>query len=159
MPMAKTNPAIASGTRRTYTVQELTKYGFRANDTYVNYSKNISEADKGRIIPGLTFDAEVYVAASGKEYIEKIVSTVDVVGNLAVSPSGNKTENPRAATKPVPAKSDTMSKEEWSEKDKRIGRAGAIQVAVQVIADFDGAVALADKMLKYIWTTNVNQNA
>lgn len=134
-------------------VQELTKYGFKANDRYVGLSKNLSEADKTRLVPGAEFEAEYYVADSGKEYLNKIVGQVSTA-----KPSETTVTKP--AFKPKYQKKDDsgLSKEEWAAKDVRISRQGCIQAAVNALAAtagnveqlFDDAAMLADKMLAYV---------
>ena len=125
------------------TVEELSKFGFKANGRYVNYSKQLKESDKALVVPGAQFEAEFYVSDSGKEYLNKIVS---------------KLETPKSATKKVEvkpevkkeAKAQDMTRADWDAKDRRISRQGFIQVAVQVTANFDDARELADKMLAYV---------
>src|ERR1700674_4296782 len=67
------------------TVQELTRYGFKANDRFVNYSKNLSETDKAMIVPGVTLKVEFYVADSGKEYLNKVLGASTLLTTPAVS--------------------------------------------------------------------------
>ncbi len=43
-----------------------------------------------------------------------------------------------------------MSKTDWEAKDRRISRQGCIQVAVQVMSDFEQAKELAEKMLEFV---------
>jgi hypothetical protein len=137
-------------------VEELTRYGFKANGKYVNFSKQLPEADKMAVVSGAEFEAEYYVADSGKEYLNKILSrttpTPAVKQNVASTPTNNpKHEQKAESKKEYKAKEDTsMTKDEWASKDRRISRQGCIQVAVQVTGDWDGATALADKMLKYV---------
>lgn len=138
-------------------IEALTKYGFKANDRYVGLSKNLSEADKTKLVPGAEFEAEYYIADSGKEYLNKVLSqkpTTAIAPVVATAPTDVDTERAKKFTpkftKKVEAAPATMSKGEWAAKDRRISRQGCIQVAVQVVADFDQAKALADKMLDYV---------
>lgn len=112
-------------------VQELSKYGFKANDRYVGLSKNLSEADKTRLVPGAEFEAEYYVADSGKEYLNKILASVSSApqspGDSANAP---KTAYPKVDTerakkftpkyekKAAVSDSEKMSKADWSAKDR-----------------------------------------
>jgi hypothetical protein len=134
------------------TVQELSKYGFKANDKYVGLSKNLSEADKTKIVPGASFEAEYYVADSGKEYLNKILSPINaqaIVVNKVVDTERAKKFVPKYEKK-ADATSAGLSKDEWAAKDRRISRQGCIQVAVQVQSDFAEAVKLANQMLAFV---------
>jgi len=149
-------------------VEELSKYGFKANGRYVNYSKQITEADKARVVPGAEFEAEYFVSDSGKEYLNKIVARSPKV-------DAPKVETPKAATEAKPnvdsdrakrftpkfnkekAPDNSMSKEEWAAKDQRISRQGVIQAAVIALAPVvsldvlpEEAVKLATEMLKFV---------
>jgi hypothetical protein len=146
------------------TVEELTKYGYKANGKYVNYSKQFNESDKANIVPGVKFSAEYYIADSGKEYLNKIVSfnVKDIpkaVEKKEVSPQ----VDPERAKKFTPkfqkkdAIDNSMSKAEWAAKDHRISRQGAIQAAVQALAPvvgldnlLDEAVKLSEGMLNFV---------
>jgi len=150
-------------------VQELTKYGFKANDKYVNYSKQLDETSKTKIVPGAEFDCELYVADSGKEYLNKIlrqstsVAAVSVP-NVDVERAKKITDyaqgKPRAFTpkfNKTVAVDNSMSKGEWAAKDTRISRQGSIQAAVKALASVLGpevlfveAAKLADQMLEYV---------
>lgn len=140
-------------------VQELTKYGFKANDRYVGLSKNLSEADKTKLVPGAEFEAEVYIADSGKEYLNKILVMSTSSDSVKVQPAGNQagvdTERAKKFTPKFEKKSDIsisagLSKDEWAAKDRRISRQGCIQVAVQVQSNFEEAVKLAEQMLEFV---------
>jgi len=130
-------------------VDELSKYGYKANGKFVGLSKNLSEVDKARIVPGAEFEAEYYVADSGKEYLNKIL--VAAPGNAQGPATGVDVERVKKFTPKFTKKEDnSMSKEEWASKDLRISRQGVIQVAVQITTNFDEAVELANKMLDYV---------
>lgn len=109
-------------------IQELSKYGFKANGKYVGLSKNLSEADKTRLVPGAEFEAEYYVADSGKEYLNKILASVS---SAPSAPKAQEAESPKAVdtdrTKRFAPKfqkkenvpdSEKMSKADWSAKDR-----------------------------------------
>lgn len=149
-------------------VQELSKYGFKANDRYVGLSKQLKEADKTRIVPGAEFDAEFYVADSGKEYLNKILSqsaTAQVAATpLTITPVVDTERAKKFTPKPFVAKfqkkddiSTGLSKDEWAQKDRRISRQGCIQAAVHALGPvmagdglFEAAKTLADQMLAYV---------
>lgn len=140
-------------------VQKLTQYGFKANDRYVGLSKQLPESDKTKLVPGAEFEAEFYIADSGKEYLNKIIAmnvTQPATVELSESKVSEKVDTERAKKftpkyeKKSEAISAGLSKDEWAAKDRRISRQGCIQVAVQVQSDFEQAKALADKMLEFV---------
>lgn len=116
-------------------VQELTKYGFKANDKYVNYSKQFT--DQAKVVPGAEFDCELYVADSGKEYLNKIISQltptkeplptppVDVERAKKFTPKFNKTSI---------SDSNSMSKADWAAKDRNMMIGGRSHDAAVIVA-------------------------
>jgi hypothetical protein len=142
------------------TVSELSKYGFKVNDEYINYSKTLSEADKGRVVPGLVFTGEFYIADSSKRYLNKILGEVAKVVNV-VNPIVNPIAKPVVAKATPKAKVDEVSKglsaEGWADKDRRISRQGLIQASIIALAPivsletlFAEARKLADQGLAYV---------
>jgi hypothetical protein len=144
-------------------VEEMSKYGFKSNGRYVNYSKQLSDADKAKVVPGAEFDAEYFVADSGREYLNKILSDLkkNPVGKVEVETKVN-TARAKKFTPSFKKKDDAptsagLTKDEWAAKDRRISRQGCIQAAVQALgpsygdesALFVASVKLADKMLEY----------
>ena len=157
---------MASTVKEIIKVQELTKYGVKVNDEYYNWSKQCK--DQGSVVPGGEYDVTVYVADSGKKYINSVDSksfvepkkeapkaeapkvsdkSVDVERAVKFTPKFEKTEAPSA----------TMSKGEWAAKDTRISRQGVIQAAVQAVAPlvalekvFEEADKLATQMLEFV---------
>jgi len=148
------------------TIEELSKYGFKANGKYVGLSKQLSDADKARLVPGASFEAEYYVADSGKEYLNKILSTVSNTvkqseSKLEVDAERAVRNTPKAFkpsfTKKADATSAGLSKDEWAAKDRRISRQGCIQAAVHALAPVvsleqleNEAIKLSDSMLRYV---------
>ncbi len=143
-------------------VEALSKFGYKDAEGYVSYSKNCTDHDKALVVPGAQFEAEIYTAPSGARYLNKIVARsahVEAPKAKAVPaavPMSDTVDTERAKKfTPKFEKKDTaisagLSKEEWASKDRRISRQGCIQVAVQVVSDFDQAAELADKMLSYV---------
>jgi hypothetical protein len=141
-------------------VEELSKYGFKANGKYVGLSKQLSESDKAKIVPGASFEAEYYVSDNGKEYLNKILTVIETAprnSHPGLAPKVDTKPDTERAKKFTPkyekkadATSAGLSKDEWAAKDRRISRQGCIQVAVQVQSDFDEAVKLAEKMLEFV---------
>ena len=141
------------------TVEELSRYGFKANGRYVNYSKGLSETDKAMVVPGVTLKAEFYIADSGKEYLNKVLgaSSKPVAPVTDVNPPADTSRAKRFTPKFTKKETETMSKAEWAEKDQRISRQGAVQAAVIALAPVVSleqlpteAVKLATKMLEFV---------
>lgn len=125
---------MASVLKDKVTVSELSKFGFKVGNEFINYSKQLPEADKTNVVPGATFEGDFYVADSGKRYLNKILSSVPSAKGAAVSsqttlaaPAFVDTEQAKKyAPKPFVAKfakkdgaeSTTMSKSEWQAKDR-----------------------------------------
>ena len=149
-------------------VSELSKFGFKVGNEFVNYSKQLPEADKTRVVPGAEFDAEMYVADSGKRYLNKIiqstaVSTSEVMAHQAPALNKNPAVDIERAKKFVPkfqkkeTADNSMSKDEWAAKDQRISRQGVIQAAVIALAPVVSldllpieAIKLANTMLTFV---------
>jgi hypothetical protein len=142
---------MAQTTVVTVTVEELSKYGFKANGRYVGLSKQLSETDKAMIVPGATFEAEFYIADSGKEYLNKV---------LKASPKAvAKKYTPKAFTPKFKKeeKGEAMTRADWDAKDQRISRQGAVQAAVIALAPVvslenlpEEAIKLATQMLVFV---------
>jgi hypothetical protein len=143
-------------------VQELTKFGFKMNNEYVNYSKNLSEGDRVKVVPGVKFQAELYVADSGKKYLNKIFSMLQKADPVKKETPVIKASMPKTSDKVVTApfktKSEEMTRADWDNKDRRISRQGVIQAAVQALTGvyptvtelYDAAEELALKMLDFV---------
>ena len=147
-------------------VEELSKFGFKANGNYVNYSKLFK--DQVKVVPGAEFEAELYVADSGKEYLNKIISTVlpakvlaKEVLETAAEPKALPVVDAERAKKFTPKfqkkDDDAMTRADWDNKDRRISRQGAVQAAVHALAAVVSlealpkeAFKLADQMLEYV---------
>lgn len=121
-------------------VQELTKYGFKANGKFVNYSKQITEADKAKVVPGAAFEAEYYIADSGKEYLNKVLGNTSVVHDspkAEAKPDADRAKHftPKFEKKtPAVADSDKMSKADWSAKDRNMMIGGRSHDAAVLVA-------------------------
>lgn len=142
-------------------VEELTKYGFKHEGRYINYSKQLAESDKTKVVPGAEFEAEFYVADSGKEYLNKIISQSVVAQSavvpLTITPVVDAERAKKFTPKFTKKADDSMSKEEWAAKDQRISRQGVIQAAVIALAPVVSleqlpieAVKLAKTMLEFV---------
>lgn len=152
---------MASTVKEKIVVSELSKFGFKVGQEYVNYSKKLPEADKTKVVPGAEFEAELFVADSGKRYLNKILASVAAAGvaTPAVAPVVD-AERAKRFTPKFQKKDSTdssMSKEEWAAKDQRISRQGVIQAAVIALAPvvslekLEGeAVKLATAMLSFV---------
>ncbi len=99
-------------------IKALTKYGFQdGTGAYVGWSKNFKEADKGQVVPGRKFSVEMYIADSGKQYVNKILRALEAsVTPPIVAPVFAKTPTAKPLAKaPV---SETMTKADWNNKDR-----------------------------------------
>jgi len=145
---------MAQTVKEVVKVDSLGKWGPKVGSEFYSWSKNIKDADKGRVVPGGTYDMELYIADSGKRYINSVASSVALTGVLPmppiVAPIFANTPVAKSFVPKVAKKSDEMSKDEWAAKDRRISRQGCIQVAVQVTSIFEDAVILAEKMLGFV---------
>jgi hypothetical protein len=153
---------MAQTTVVTVTVEELSKYGFKANGRYVGLSKQLSETDKAMIVPGATFEAEFYIADSGKEYLNKVLkaspkAVTDI--NPPVDTARAKKYTPKAFTPKFKKeeKGEAMTRADWDAKDQRISRQGAVQAAVIALAPVvslenlpEEAIKLATQMLVFV---------
>jgi hypothetical protein len=125
-------------------IEELSKYGFKANGKYVGLSKQLSEADKTRLVPGAQFEAEYYVADSGKEYLNKILSSSSskTVVSKVQAPEARPKGDPERAKRFTPkfnkseAKpaSETMTKADWNVKDRNMMIGGRSHDAAVIVA-------------------------
>jgi len=150
---------MANTVKEVIKVEELSKFGFKVGQEYVNFSKQISEADKAKVVPGVSFEAELYVADSGKRYLNKVLNLVSQSTtpiNIQYNISKTVKATPKAETK-VEAKNEVMTKAEWADKDLRISRQGCIQAAVRAVATFStpedlfsDAERLANQMLEFV---------
>ncbi len=148
---------MSSTVKEKVSVEQLSKFGFKANNEYYNWSKKISEEDKGKVIPGASFDMDIYVADSGKKYVNSVIGMLEA--GQAPKPEA-KFNSPKATPKYEgrgAVADNSMSKADWAAKDVRISRQGCIQAAVNALGPvlapdvlLDEAVKLADKMLEYV---------
>lgn len=147
-------------------VQELTKYGFKANDRYVGLSKNLSESDKTKLVPGAFFEAEFYIADSGKEYLNKVLRPIaeDVMGAFVSTPETRKEDKtqpgvdtsrakhfvPKFIKKETVSDSEKMTKADWNQKDRNMMIGGrSHDAAVLVAAALTVGVSVADALKQY----------
>ncbi len=116
---------MATTVKERIKIAELTKFGFKVGTEYVNFSKQLPEGDKTNVVPGAELDVELYVADSGKRYLNKILSGIaaqSVKPAVAMAAPEVKAEVPaKKAFVPKFQKKDestTMSKSEWQAKDR-----------------------------------------
>jgi hypothetical protein len=107
-------------------VKQLTKYGFQNDkDEYIGWSKNIKDADKSQVVPGRKFSVEMYIADSGKQYVNKVLRQLDAVASVPAKAvtstltgvTVEQIQKVKAMTSSAKS-SDTMTKAEWSAKDR-----------------------------------------
>lgn len=54
-------------------IKALSKYGVQVEDgSYVNYGKFIKDEEKNKVVPGMAFEAELFVSDKGTKYINKL---------------------------------------------------------------------------------------
>ena len=135
---------MASTTVVHVNVEALTKFGYKANGKFVNYSKQLSESDKARVVPGASFEAEYYVSDGGKEYLNKIIGTGVPKPQPAVASKPVTDVNPpedqkqpttfKPSFKKAEAPSNTMSKDEWKAKDRSQLIGGLSHDSAEIVA-------------------------
>lgn len=133
----------------TIVVEALSKYGIKVGNEYVNFSKNLNESEKGKLVPGGTYEVELYVADSGKRYVNKVIATTSGTSKPAViNPVTSKSDQ-----KPVtPVKvSETMTKADWGAKDRSQLIGGLSHDAAMLVAAMVpvlGQLESADAVIK-----------
>ena len=141
---------MATTVKEVVTVDELSKFGFKSEGVYYNWSKKCPDDQKASVVPGRKFEMEIYVADSGKKYCNKILQPVPGIADSKPVPL------PRLAP-PSPSADAPMTRSDWEAKDQRISRAGVIQAAVRAVGPvvpieeiFPTAKALAEQMLAFV---------
>lgn len=108
---------MASTVKEMVKVDALSKFGFKSGAEYLNWSKNIKDSEKGKVVPGGTFEMELYVADSGKKYVNSVATSA--TASAAAPKPAVKVEVKAAPTAaPKATSSESMSKAEWSAKDR-----------------------------------------
>lgn len=123
-------------------VEKLTKYGYADSEGYVSYSKNLTDHDKALVVPGASFEAELYTAPSGSRYLNKIVArSAHVAAPKAVeSQAAAATVDVERAKKFTPkftkvtAVDNSMSKADWANKDRNMMIGGRSHDAAVIVA-------------------------
>lgn len=136
------------------TVEEMSKFGFKDKHGYISWGARLKDEAKIPVVPGRTFNMEIYTADSGTRYVNKVLQMVE----SADVPKAKSL--PKASTKvsePAGTKDAVMTRADWDAKDTRISRQGVIQAAVQAVASFStaetmfkNAELLAKEMLKFV---------
>lgn len=144
------------------TIQELTKFGFKSNGEYINWSKTLKDDAKIPVVPGRTFQMELYIADSGKKYVNKVLQMVETDVQLMQKDTARaKKYTPKTEeTKTVATGDVPMTRKDWDSKDTRISRQGVIQAAIIAVSQsgllvdleslFTEAEVLAEKMLAFV---------
>lgn len=60
-------------TKEAVHVEGLSKFGFKANGVYYNWSGKLDEDAKGKVVPGGTYDMTIYVSDGGKKYVNAVL--------------------------------------------------------------------------------------
>lgn len=141
-------------------VVKLTKFGFQnEKGDFIGYSPKMDKKSQAEVVPGRKFSVEMYIADSGKQYVNKVLRQLEVPAISKVTVSIPKV-TPEVPKSVKTVNSETMSKAEWADKDTRISRQGVIQAAVQAVSHtgtaldtgalFVEAEALAQLMLAFV---------
>jgi hypothetical protein len=122
-------------------VEEMSKFGYKANGRYVNYSKQLSETDKARVVPGAEFEAEYFVADSGKEYLNKVlkVNQQEAIKPFVatdVTPPVDRERAKRFTPKFIKKENvdKAMTRADWDQKDRNMMIGGRSHDAAVITA-------------------------
>ncbi len=154
---------MSSTVKERIKVDELSKFGFKVGAEYVNFSKHLPEGDKTNVVPGAEFEAELFVADSGKRYLNKIIggSTKpysSLVSGAEQHPHVDEVKlAAEKAKKPFMPKfqkkeevaSDKMSKSEWQAKDRSQLIGGLSHDAAAITASLVACTAVDDPLKLY----------
>lgn len=151
------------------TVEELTKFGFKSNGEYINWSKTLKDDVKILVVAGRTFQMELYIADSGKKYVNKVLQMVESADVPKADTARVKKYTPKETTinkeifnaeKSKGEPDVPMTRKDWDSKDTRISRQGVIQAAIIAVSQsgllvdleslFTEAEVLAEKMLAFV---------
>lgn len=165
---------MASTTVVKFVVKSLSQYGFFTEDNKSVYTKKTPESDKAQIVPGVSFEGEVWTSDKGAMYLNKIVALAPAQPKVFINGTKVTDTNPvvyaEQAKKAVNsdrakhfmpsfakkvASDNTMSKAEWSAKDRSqliggLSHDAAAITAVMVNVDGlnkDSALALYKELL------------
>lgn len=69
----------------TLTVDQVTKYGFKSGNEYVSLSQK-SGLKPENFVPGRSYELDLYVAPSGKKYVNRIVGPSNTSSAAVVAP-------------------------------------------------------------------------
>lgn len=131
-------------------VKGFSKFGFQLeNGEYINFSKTIKDADKGRIVPGGEFEVEMYRADSGKGYVNKVLGSSTVAAPVVpplVAPVFKNTPTVKLLAKK--AEDNSMSKSDWAAKDRSMMVGGLSHDAAVLAAAAATANVPIEQLLK-----------
>lgn len=150
---------MATTQMETVKVKALSKFGFQIESgEYINFSKQLAETEKGKIVPGGEYEVEMYRSDGGKGYVNKVVKTnmagsnnqVGTVKPLKQAGEAGITATPLVVPEVVtfrtkvitpistvlgkPLKTEIMSKAEWTAKDRSQLIGGLSHDAAAVVA-------------------------
>lgn len=64
-------------------VKALSKYGFQLTDgSYVNWGKFVKDEDKSRVVPGASYEVEMYISDKGSKSANSIGRQVGVTADV-----------------------------------------------------------------------------
>lgn len=99
------------------TVQELTRYGFKANNEYINWHPDIPQDQKGIVVPGGVYQVTYTVNTSGKKYATGVTASKDAPAPLK---AGDKL-TPTVTNQPVKQEAvigNSAKGTDWAAKDR-----------------------------------------
>ncbi len=100
-------------------VVKLTKFGFQNEKSeYVGYSNYMKDTDKAKVVPGRKFSVEMYIADSGSQKINKILKQLETAQVNQALETAKVIAKVTPGTKEFKSANETMSKAEWSAKDR-----------------------------------------
>jgi hypothetical protein len=132
---------MATTQLETVKVTQLSKHGFFADKQGYYWSKQLKEDAKVGITPGVTVNMEIYTADSGAKYVNKVLNAVETADVPVINRDkvSQREVTTKVSNKPVKEETkldNTMSKAEWSAKDRSQLIGGLSHDAAQLTAAF-----------------------
>lgn len=71
---------MATTVKEVVKVKALSRYGFQIEDgSYVNWGKFVKEEDKGKVVPGGSYEMELYISDKGSKNVNKVGEQVGTI--------------------------------------------------------------------------------
>lgn len=117
--------------KETLKVDSLSMYGFKVGTEYVNWSKKITDADKAKVVPGVTLEADLFVSDSGKKYLNAVLKTLDLGATTPTAAKFTPTEKKAYAPKTVAKAVAATVGRDFDKEARGKSRFGFFTAAVQ----------------------------